>query len=316
MPWVWWLIMSQQSIEQATQTACLSVNIEYKDVAYDGRFHATNIIDDPRGRNDGRIKIFPDREGGIVWNHKSGERKSFFINQKSSGSMTDEERAKIKAEQERRKKERKAKQNKAANQARAIWSKATPAPKNHPYLVKKHIKPHLTRVSSWTKNAFINDKWQKIIIENALLIPLFNEAGTIRNVQAIFPDKHPDLDRNKDFLASAELSGLFSWIGDKSDTVLIAEGLATASTLHQETGNRVYIAFTANNLLAVAKTVRKHRPTASIVLCADNDKTKNNPGVTKATEAASAVNGLISIPPICGMDFNDYAAYLRGQHDG
>lgn len=306
--------MNQQSIEQASQAACLSIDIEYKDVPADGLFHTTNIINDPRGRNDGRIKIFADREGGICWNHKSGERKTFFINQKSSGSMSDEDRAKIKAEQERRKKERKTKQNKAANHARSIWNNASSAPANHPYLVKKHIKLHFARVSTWTKNVFINEKWQKIIIENALLIPLFNEAGTIRNVQAIFPEKHPDLDRNKDFLKDAELSGLFSWVGDKSDTVLIAEGVATAVTLHEETGNRVYIAFTANNLLAVAKTVRKHRSTASIVLCADNDKTKGNPGVTKATEAANAVNGLISIPPIYG-DFNDYAAYLRGEHD-
>lgn len=146
------------------------------------------------------------------------------------------------------------------------------------------------------------------------MIPLFNELGKLRNVQAIFPEKHPELDRNKDFLAGAELAGLLSWIGGKSDTVLIAEGFATAATLHQETANRVYIAFTANNLLAVAKAVRKHRPQANIILCADNDKSTGNPGVTKSTEAANAVNGLISIPPIWG-DFNDYAAYLRGKHD-
>lgn len=93
--------------------------------------------------------------------------------------------------------------------------------------------------------------------------------------------------------------------------MLIAEGFATAATLHEESGYRVYMAFTANNLLAVGRIVRAKLPDAEIVFCADNDtRTPDNPGLTKATEAARDVGGSVAAPPIHG-DFNDYAMYLR-----
>ena len=97
--------------------------------------------------------------------------------------------------------------------------------------------------------------------------------------------------------------------------MLICEGYATGATLHEETGLRVYLAFTANNLLSVGRIVRDKLPNAEIVLCADNDKSKGNPGLTKATEAAQAVGASLAVPPIWG-DFNDYALHLAGVVDG
>ena len=76
-------------------------------------------------------------------------------------------------------------------------------------------------------------------------------TGKIRSLQAIFPEKHPLLGRNKDFLPGGQVAGLFWWVGSKTEKVLICEGVATGSTLHEETGYRVYMAFTANNLMAV-----------------------------------------------------------------
>ncbi|MGZ8160554.1 MAG: toprim domain-containing protein [Methylobacter sp.] len=127
-------------------------------------------------------------------------------------------------------------------------------------------------------------------------------------MQAIFPEKSPDLDRDKDFLPGGGLAGLF-WV--KTDKVLIAEGFATAASLHEETGNRVYMVFTANNLLAVGRLLREKLPEAELVFCADNDtRTPGNPGLTKAAEAAEAVAGSVAAPPIHG-DFNDYAIFLK-----
>jgi putative DNA primase/helicase len=117
------------------------------------------------------------------------------------------------------------------------------------------------------------------------------------------------------------LAGLFWWIGKRSnqpgETVLIAEGFATAATLHEQTGLRVYMAFTAGNLLAVGRIVRERLPSANIVFAADNDsQTKGNPGVTKANEAAAAVGGSVAVPPIPNADFNDYQLFLNGgSHD-
>ena len=93
--------------------------------------------------------------------------------------------------------------------------------------------------------------------------------------------------------------------------MLICEGYATGATLHDESGYRVYLAFSANNLLAVGRIVREKLPNAEIVFCADNDTAAGNPGLTKANEAAAVVGGSVAVPPIFG-DFNDYALYLQG----
>jgi putative DNA primase/helicase len=311
--------MSFQSIENACRAACASIGVDFKNVPADGRFHVADLTDDPKGKNDGRIKIFSDRQGGIVWNHKSNEQQSFFVNnnRESREPISTVERERIQAEQQRRQIEQQARQDKAARRANSDWLSGRPAPDEYAYLIRKHIKSHSSRVGDWKRT--IQDEQGKrhlITIENALLLPMFNQNGVIRSLQAIFPEKHPILNRDKDFLPGGGLTGLFWWIGPRTDKVLIAEGFATAATLHEESGYRVYIAFTANNLMAVGRIVREKLPDAGIVFCADNDtQTPGNPGLNKATEAALAVNGCLAAPPIHG-DFNDYAIFLKGlDHD-
>ncbi len=72
------------------------------------------------------------------------------------------------------------------------------------------------------------------------------------------------------------------------------------------------MAFDARNLLPVARALRAKFPDKKLVLCADDDaETEGNPGITKATEAARAVNGLLAVPefgddrPSGVTDFND-----------
>ena len=307
--------MSCQSIEQACQETCLELGVEYISVPSDGKFYSTKLIDGHK-RGQARIKLHPDGTGGLIYNWVTGLSKSFFINQFNGVSISDEERAKIQAERQRIQAELITNQNKAAIKAQTIWNQAKPAPPDHPYLVKKGVKSHHTRqIDRWEKWVLDDtNKWKKLTIHNALLIPLFNAEGVVRNIQAIFPTIPPELNRNKDFLPKAELSGLFSWVGVQTETVCIVEGVATGFTVHEETGWRVYIAFSAGQLLAVAKTIRKHLPEAKIILCSDHDK--SGIGLEKANEAAQAVNGLVTMPPIEGMDFNDYALYLQGaSHD-
>ncbi|WP_019868299.1 toprim domain-containing protein [Methylovulum miyakonense] len=309
--------MNIQHLEDACRQACEQIGVDYQPVAADGVWHVANLSDDHKGKNDARIKLFPDRQGGIVWNHKSGERQTFFINRMQQGSLSPEERARIEGEKRRREAGLLQRQNKAAKRAKSLWDNASPAPASHPYLVRKHVKPHWLRVATWERLILQeNRKPAKLVIENALLVPLYNASGAIRSLQAIFPARSPELDRDKDMLSGGGLAGLFWWLGAKSDTVLIAEGFATAATLHEETGHRVYIAFTANNLLAVGRLLREKLPDAELVFCADNDtKTLGNPGLTKATEAAQAVNGSVAVPPIHG-DFNDYAVFLKELGNG
>jgi hypothetical protein len=52
------------SLKEALRAACADVGIVYRDVPTDGRFYSTDVEGDELGRGDGRIKLFPDGEGG------------------------------------------------------------------------------------------------------------------------------------------------------------------------------------------------------------------------------------------------------------
>jgi len=317
--------MSLQPIEDACRIACEAIGVIYKSVPADGLFHVADLADDHKGKNDARIKIFQDRQGGIVWNHKSGQRESFFVDDKRGGGSVEPipqaERERIQREQQQRQAEQQRKQDKAAGKVWVTWQPAKPAPPDFQYLLRKQIKPHGSRLGRWERS--IQDdqgKFQKLIIDDSLLLPMFDAAGSLRSLQAIFKETHPKLGRDKDFFPGAGIAGLFWWIGAKSNPVFIAEGYATAASLHEETGCRVYIAFSAGNLMAVGKIIRTHLPETGIIFCADNDEnTLKNPGVTRANEAAAEVGAEVYIPPIAG-DYNDYVIYKRslenerGQH--
>lgn len=63
---------------------------------------------------------------------------------------------------------------------------------------------------------------------------------------------------DKLFLKGGRKSGLWHWCGDPAgaSVLLIAEGYATAASLHQATGRPVAVAFDAGNLAHVAKALR------------------------------------------------------------
>jgi putative DNA primase/helicase len=293
------------------------VGIHYKSFPPCDKFHVVDAIEGKKGNRAGRLKFFSDGQGGYAFNFKTGQQQAFFVNGKQGESTPPAELERIRKEQQRRAAEQLKNYDRAARRAVAIWQAAKPAPLDHPYLIKKQIKPHGARLGNWQRT--IPDeqgKHQTLIIENVLILPTYNAAGKIRSLQAIFPEPHPSLGRNKDFLPGGQVAGLFWWIGPRSEKVLLCEGFATAATLHEETGNRVYMAFTANNLMAVGRIIREKLPDAEIVFCADNDTaTTGNPGLTKATAAAQAVGASLAVPPITG-DFNDYSIFLKGAANG
>jgi putative DNA primase/helicase len=310
--------MAFTRIEDAARAALLELGLSLPKSFEPDRFHVIDAEDGKRGNGAGRIKIFADGQGGYCQNWKTGERRSFFLDSDAKAKpLNNRERARIERERRKRQAEAAAKQDQAAKRALSIWQEAKPAPEDHPYLMRKQIKPHSARLGRWRR--VIQDKSgnrSTITIENALLLPLSDPSGTLRSLQAIFPAKHPILERDKDFLPAGGLAGLFWWIGARTETVIICEGFATAATLHEQSGHRVYMAFTAGNLLAVGRIVRERLPSANIVFAADNDtQTKGNPGVSKANEAAAVVGGSVAVPPIHG-DFNDYQLFLNGgSHD-
>jgi Uncharacterized protein conserved in bacteria, COG4643 len=159
-------------------------------------------------------------------------------------------------------------QTEAQAKAIRIWQGAKPADPLHPYLTRKKILPHHARK-----------------IGTSLVIPLQDSSGTLWNLQFIHTDG------TKRFLRGGMTKGLFTLIGEPSEAgrIYIAEGFATAATVHELTGRPVFVAFSASNLPAVAQVVRRAFPGAEIVLAADADPA----GERYSEEAALAVDGLI-----------------------
>lgn len=309
--------MDFNNLSDACSAACENVGIICKQFPQDNNFHVVDATDGKPRNGAGRLKFFSDGQGGIAFNFKTGQKQPFFLNSNKGKPTPPAELERIKRQQQERAAEELKKYDRAARRTVAILQDTKPAPPDYPYLVKKQVGTHGARIGNWQRTIQNEDgKHQTLSIENSLILPMYNAAGKIRSLQAIFAEKHPLLGRDKDFLPGGQVASLFWWLGPKTEKVLICEGFATAATLHEETSHRVYLAFTANNLMAVGLIIREKLPDAEIVFCGDNDtETAGNPGLVKATAAAQAVGGSVALPPFSG-DFNDYSIFLREAGNG
>lgn len=198
----------------------------------------------------------------------------------------------------------------AADLAAAIWNEAQPATE-HPYLTRKGVKAHGLRVGKWD---VVNHETGEIrtITPLALLVPIKDRTGRIHSLQAIYPRKVGD--RDKDYLKSGAKAGHFHAIGkpkehDGRKVWVLAEGYATGASLHECTGHAVLVCFDAGNLLPVAASIRERQSDALILIAADDDRwtrkpdgTPYNPGVKAATEAAQEVGGHLAVPRFASLD--------------
>jgi uncharacterized protein (DUF927 family)/phage/plasmid primase-like uncharacterized protein len=203
----------------------------------------------------------------------------------SGRTVTPEERRahreRIEAMRRQRKADEAERQRKAAEWAARLLHEAAPAPADHPYLMRKAVKPYGLRASG-----------------DELLVPMAT-GGEIVNLQRIGPDGE------KKFLPGGRVKGCYFAIGKPDDVLYIAEGVATAGSIHEATGAAVAVAFSASNLKPVATAMREKFPALRIVLCGDNDT--SGVGQRAAVEAAKAVGALMAIPSKEGTDWNDVA---------
>ena len=189
----------------------------------------------------------------------------------------------------------------ASNEAALLWQSASESGTS-PYLTRKGVQPYGVRFAS----------------DGCVLVPLIDAAGKLWNLQRIAPSKPANGGTDKLFLKGGRKSGLWHWCGDPAaaSVLLVAEGYATAASVHQATGRPVAVAFDAGNLAHVCKALHLAHPAALIVICGDDDlqtfaEKGHNPGRDKATAAARAVAGLAVFPeglPAGASDFNDMAA--------
>jgi len=164
-----------------------------------------------------------------------------------------------------------------------IWPNCTPASPDHPYLKRKGISTHGARVTG----------------DGRLVVPLFSEEGELSSLQYI------DGDGNKLYHTGGVTGARFWLIGELKQTLYIAEGFATAATIHEVTNEAVCVAYSANNLSNVTRIMRaKYGATQNIVIVADNDM--SGVGLNEATKASAKHGARVVMPPAIG-DANDYA---------
>lgn len=139
-----------------------------------------------------------------------------------------------------------------------------------------------------------------------VVVPLYDDSGALVNVQLI------NADGLKRTLKGGQVKGACHILDGKKEAgkrLWIAEGYATALTVHHLTGETVMVALSSVNLLSLASLARHKYPACRIVIAADRDL--NGDGQTKASAAAESCEGVVALPPVFG-DWND--AYT--QHGG
>ncbi len=301
----------------------------------DGKLHRCDLANGPKGKNDGAYLLhldgipaggFQNFRDGLDWENWRAD-----IGRQLTPEEETAARARTEAQRAEREAEAKAKRDKARRKANAIWNGAKPAPDDHPYLQRKGVPSFGLRVGIWPKWDDHLQDWRRI--PDALLVPMRSPSGTLHSLQAIHAEKVDG--RDKDFLPGGEKAGKFHLIGEPAEglPLCVAEGYATAASIHQATGWPVAVAFDAGSLDGAARALHQAHPGARFILCADDDAfgecfacqapvrvadgdicpacgqphKRRNAGQIRAQEAARAVGGVVAVP-----DFGDPAAHWAG----
>jgi len=259
-----------------------SIKISANKIIDDGRLHRCDTTG-KNGKTDAAYILHMDGiPAGFYENFQTAERGNWRAD--IGREITPDEQAalqkKIREMQRQRDEQLKQGREDAADKARYIWLKSKKADEHHPYLTKKSIKPHHAR-----------------LYRDALVIPIISKDKKIRNLQFIDPEG------NKRFLSGGKKKGCFSPIGAPSGKILIAEGYATAASLHESTKQCAIAAMDSGNLIHVAQEMRRLFSDVEIIICGDNDA--SGVGQDAAKKAALAVGGKVLIPETIGADWND-----------
>jgi len=287
----------------------------------DGEMHRVPVEGDKGHERSGAYVGYLDgRPAGFIQNFKTGVKTTW----KASGQVAAlgaQDRALMAAEAAQKRHERALERERmyerTAQQVDAIWTAATPV-EAHPYLAEKGVPSHGLRQGVDGQTIAVRDREgaeHEISIAGRLLVPVADANGRLMSLQFIEPAAA------KMFMPNGRVEGGHYSIGDlgKPGPLLIAEGYATAATLHDLTGMPAIVAFNAGNLAPVAQTYRQLHPDRPIYIAGDNDhrreaEGKPNVGREKAEEAAAAIGGFALLPAFAeqdaGSDWNDLA---RGQ---
>ncbi|QRM19547.1 hypothetical protein GBK02_09105 [Dechloromonas sp. TW-R-39-2] len=258
--------------------------------------------------------------------------------------LTDEQKAAIREKQAQDKKraeaERQDEIDQASQWASAVWRKCRDAePGEHDYLVRKKL--------TGTGGARIFESNDGVVLvgaekddysylatfHGALVVPMQNAAGKIFGLQfilsrAVHKERISRTGRDKEYWPAGLSKDANYWlIGSTPGRCgLVAEGYATAMSLHMASGQPVAVAFDAGNMPKAAKVLKSAYRKTHWAMAADDDwlqkckecgtytrvehencehcgkpHGKSNAGKQRSHEAATAIDGSW-FPPVFTVD--------------
>lgn len=228
------------------------------------------------GQDDAGWYVFDDsspRPSGIFGCWRTGIQGQWRMD--GSGLSAEKLReARVRREADRKRREEEAAREQAEAEAKAagLWKAGSPG--THPYLDRKGVGAYGVRV------------WNRL-----LLIPMRDVGGKLRSLQFITSEG------GKRYLTGGKVKACYHAIGKPDGLLYIAEGYATAASVHEATSCAVAVAFSAGNLSPVAE-VLSEKLGVRIIVAADNDES----GVG---QMAARDVGETRVPPEVG-DWNDY----------
>lgn len=242
---------------------------------FDGKIHRYHDpLHDKKGDKDSWFKGIANDDGSFGGTVGRWPDLKSNWHSRVAREFSPEERAqyarKMKEARQREQAARERQHAQVAQKADALLRKTQSANADFPYLIRKGVGPHTLRQLS-----------------QSLVVPLRDATGFLWSLQMI------DEFGQKRFLSGGRTTGCFWSIGPvPTDTILMAEGVATGLTLFEASGLPVVCAMNAGNLLAVSVALHEKYPAAKLILCADADPV----GLARAREAADAVNGIVISP--------------------
>lgn len=149
--------------------------------------------------------------------------------------------------------------------------------------------------------------------EDQIVVSIINTNNVFQGLQRIFNDGL------KKFTKGMAKKGHFAIIGEhtlpeKIPTIHVCEGVATAASIHLATGEPIFSAMDAGNLLPVCKSLKRLYPKIPIVIWADNDwqnaervtrfgHVLGNTGLIHANRTAFKLRNVL----VCTPDFSTFS---------
>ena len=197
---------------------------------------------------------------GVWRGNENNSTKIELRKQDLSNEQRDSLRKRLAEDKRKAELARKADAERAAKRAADAWRQYA-ADGDCEYLHRKAVRGHGVRYTQ----------------AGSMVIPMMDAAGKVHGLQ-IIRGRQPTGTRQrleKEFWPSGLVKrGHFFMLGMPGAIVLVAEGYATAASLHEATGLPVAVCFDAGNIAPVAAALRKRHKQTKILVCADDDDTQ------------------------------------------